>query len=71
MTAQDCPNCHYPSPSRKPAQEEKEIPQSPYHHVPEPEPVEDCPQCFYQPEAEDEKMSDDCSQCFYHPNPEK
>ena len=68
MTAQDCPNCHYPAPNRKQDQEKKQAPQSPYH-IPEPEKVEECAQCFYQPEEQDQEKQkeDDCNQCFYHP----
>ena len=66
MTAQDCPNCHYPAPNRKQDQEKKQAPQSPYH-IPEPEKVEECAQCFYQPEEQDQEKQkeDDCNQCFY------
>ena len=68
MTAQDCPNCHYPAPNRKQEQEKKQAPQSPYH-IPEPEKVEECAQCFYQPEEQDQEKQkeDDCNQCFYRP----
>ena len=69
MTAQDCPNCHYPAPNRKQDQEKKQAPQSPYH-IPEPEKkVEECAQCFYQPEEQDQEKQkeDDCNQCFYRP----
>ncbi|MCI7472388.1 MAG: hypothetical protein MSB10_01765 [Clostridiales bacterium] len=67
MTAQDCPNCHYPAPNRKQDQKEKNVPQSPYH-IPEKEKVEECSQCFYQPEEQEEQKTDDCNQCFYHPD---
>lgn len=68
MTAQDCPNCHYPAPNRKQDQEKKQAPQSPYH-IPEPEKIEECAQCFYQPEEQDQEKQkeDDCNQCFYRP----
>ena len=68
MTAQACPNCHYPAPNRKQDQEKKQAPQSPYH-IPEPEKVEECAQCFYQPEEQDQEKQkeDDCNQCFYRP----
>ena len=68
MTAQDCPNCHYPAPNRKQDQEKKQAPQSPYH-IPEPEKVEECAQCFYQPEEQDQEKQkeDDYNQCFYRP----
>ena len=68
MTAQDCPNCHYPAPNRKQDQEKKQAPQSPYH-IPEPEKVEECAQCFYQPEEQDQEKQkeNDCNQCFYRP----
>ena len=68
MTAQDCPNCHYPAPNRKQDQEKKQAPPSPYH-IPEPEKVEECAQCFYQPEEQDQEKQkeDDCNQCFYRP----
>lgn len=66
MTPQDCPNCHYPAPNRKQDQEKKDVPQTPYH-IPEQEPVEECAQCFYQPEAQEDQKDDDCNQCFYKP----
>lgn len=63
MTAQDCPNCHYPTPNQG-KKEEKQVPQSLYH-IPEKETVEECAQCFYQPEEKPEQKTDDCAQCFY------
>lgn len=66
MTAQDCPNCHYPAPNRKQDKEKRKVPQSPYH-APEPEPTEDCAQCFYQPEEQEDQEGKDCNQCFYRP----
>ena len=41
MTARDCPNCHYPAPSRKQDKKETDVPQTPYHIPPEQEPVEE------------------------------
>ena len=67
MTARDCPNCHYPAPSRKQDKKETDVPQTPYHIPPEQEPVEECSQCFYQPEEQGDQKTDDCNQCFYHP----
>ena len=66
MTAQDCPNCHYPAPNRKQDREKKDIPQSPYH-APEAETPEDCAQCFYQPEEQAKQNTEACNQCFYQP----
>ena len=28
---------------------------------------EECPQCFYQPEAVEERPEEECPQCFYQP----
>ena len=51
MASQDCPNCHYPAPSRKKPEEGESVPQGMYHTPGRSGETEECPQCFYQPEA--------------------
>ena len=72
MASQDCPNCHYPAPNRKKPGEGERVPQGMYHAPDRSGEPEECPQCFYQPEAVEERpeeaKEDDCSQCFYKPD---
>ena len=54
MASQDCPNCHYPAPNRKKPGEGERVPQGMYHAPDRSGEPEECPQCFYQPEAVEE-----------------
>lgn len=55
MASQDCPNCHYPAPNRKKPGEGERVPQGMYHAPDRSGEPEECPQCFYQPEAVEER----------------
>ena len=65
MASQDCPNCHYPAPNRKKPGEGERVPQGMYHAPDRSGEPEECPQCFYQPEAVEERPEEECPQCFY------
>ena len=67
MSPQDCPNCHYPAPNRKKPETKQDVPQSMYNAPEQGGEAEECPQCFYQPEAMEEPMEEECPQCFYQP----
>ncbi len=67
MASQDCPNCHYPAPNRKKPGEGERVPQGMYHAPDRSGEPEECPQCFYQPEAVEERPEEECPQCFYQP----
>lgn len=58
MAEKDCPSCHYPAPQRKSPKDNANAPQSLYHTPEVPGQVEDCPQCFYQPEDGEKKPKD-------------
>ena len=67
MASQDSPNCHYPAPNRKKPGEGERVPRGMYHAPDRSGEPEECPQCFYQPEAVEERPEEECPQCFYQP----
>ena len=71
MASQDCPNCHYPAPNRKKPGEGERVPQGMYHAPDRSGEPEECPQCFYQPEAVEERPEEECPQCFYQPRTDR